>query len=280
MENKEKTMIVIVPCYNEFKRFPLQSFEKFIRDNSNIGFCFVNDGSSDLTQYFIDNLESRYKKNVCAVSLMVNLGKGEAVRRGVNFVLKNFSTKYICYLDADLSTPLEEVQRVFWLIESRQELLFVFGSRVSVFGSQIKRLSYRHYGGRVIATLIDMALKLSIYDTQCGLKIFSRDLANELFKDPFLSRWLFDVEIFAKMKLLYSLVDLNRLMKEIPINVWTEKGNSKVKFVDVVKIPFILFAIKYKYRIRANERKNNTNHASNIQSVLSSIHSSSNPLQR
>jgi len=276
MENIEKTMTIVVPCYNEFERFPLLSFENFINKNPDVRFCFVNDGSFDRTQDIIDDLKARYRENVCTLSLVVNRGKGEAVRKGINYVLSNFSTKYICYLDADLSAPLEEVKKVHLRIESEPELLFVFGSRVSVFGSQIKRLSYRHYGGRVIATMIDMVLSLSIYDTQCGLKIFSSTLAKPLFKDPFLSRWLFDVEIFIKMKMLYSRTELNSLMKEIPVSEWTERGNSKIRFMDVVKIPFILLGIKYIYRTKKRKRKGIIDYSSEIQPTFSPVHSNLN----
>lgn len=252
---------VIVPCYNEFSRFPTNTFEKFIIGNPDVEFCFVNDGSSDRTGDLLEFLKENYIRNITVLHLPVNCGKGEAVRRGMTHMLKASSSKYLGYLDADLSTPLKEMKRILDVMKE-QQLLAAFGSRVSVFGSQISRLNYRHYGGRVIATMIDMVLRLSIYDTQCGLKIFHITLADELFKYPFLSKWLFDVEIFAIMKTIYSANDLARIMKEIPINEWNEMGGSKVKFIDVIKIPFALLSIKKKYKTR-QIRTDNTLNSSN-----------------
>lgn len=252
-----ETMIlsVIVPCYNEFSRFPTVMFDDFIRTNIDVEFCFVNDGSSDDTGNMLELLRQNHAGNVTVLHLHVNCGKGEAVRKGINYMLKNSPSTYLAYIDADLSTPLKEVIRIFDMMKE-QQLLFVFGSRVSVFGSQIHRLNYRHYGGRIIATIIDMVFHLSIYDTQCGLKIFHNTLAPEVFKRPFLSRWLFDVEIFAIMKDIYSTDDLTDIMKEIPINEWNEMGDSKVRFMDIVKIPFALLNIKKKYGSRKLHKYN------------------------
>lgn len=240
---------VIVPCYNEFSRFPAEVFEDFILANAEVEFCFVNDGSTDATARVLESLRQRHVRNVKVLHLTVNAGKGEAIRNGINYMLVNSSSYYLGYLDADLSTPLNEVKRMLSIIR-QQQLMLVFGSRVSVFGSRIHRLNYRHYGGRIVATMIDLVLGLSIYDTQCGLKIFHKTLALEVFKQPFLSRWLFDVEIFAIMKNIHPINSLVTVMKEIPINEWNEMGDSKVRFMDVIKIPFLLVRIKRKYRAK------------------------------
>jgi dolichyl-phosphate beta-glucosyltransferase len=238
---------VIVPCYNEYMRFPLLEYECFIAAKKDINFFFVNDGSNDETQSLLYDLQLKFSENVKVLSLEKNYGKAEAVRQGVMFALVHSNAQYLSYLDADLSTPLSELQRLYLMISEKDNLMLVFGSRVSVFGSRIKRLSYRHYGGRIIATMIDMVLNLSIYDTQCGLKVIKRPLAEQLFRDAFITRWLFDVEIFAKMKLLFPKNNLMELMQEIPINEWTEKGDSKVKVVDVLKVPFALMRIRRNY---------------------------------
>jgi dolichyl-phosphate beta-glucosyltransferase len=239
---------IIVPCYNEFSRLNLSSFRKLIHDYPNSKICFVNDGSNDETGILLNEFAIGLPDNVNVVHLSGNKGKAEAVRQGMLFMLDRYKSDYMCYLDADLSTPLQEAVRLADVMTKQQGLLLGFGSRVSVFGSRIKRLNYRHYGGRLIATMIDIVLNLSIYDTQCGLKVFSEALAKRIFDAPFLTRWLFDVEIFARMKLLYSIDELNYTMKEVPLTEWNEKGNSKLKFKDVLAVPFALYNIMSRYK--------------------------------
>lgn len=245
---------IIIPCYNECSRLPVDAFKSAIVKYPNANFCFVNDGSSDQTGQLLEDFALSFPSTVHVLHLSKNSGKAEAVRLGMTLMLSKGLSAYLCYLDADLSTPIVEVERLFDIMVSKSDLQLTFGSRVSVFGSQITRLSYRHYGGRLIATLIDMVLRLSIYDTQCGLKIFHHTLAKKIFIDAFLTRWLFDVEIFARIKMIYPTKDLNLVMKEIPLNEWEERGGSKIRVKDILALPLNLLSIKMKYSNNVNSQ--------------------------
>jgi hypothetical protein len=92
-----------------------------------------------------------------------------------------------------------------------------------------------------------MILKISIYDSQCGCKIFDTKLAREIFQEPFISRWLFDVELFFRIKKLYSLKDLKEMSLEIPLSSWIDKSHSKVKLTYFFKMWQDLYLINKKY---------------------------------
>jgi dolichyl-phosphate beta-glucosyltransferase len=143
-------------------------------------------------------------------------------------------TDIVGYLDADLSTPLEEMND-FDAIFKKRNVDMVFGSRISRIGSHIQRFNYRHYFGRTIATLISLYLKIPIYDSQCGAKFFHKELAKEIFNEPFISRWLFDVELFRRIQL--SGRDIEHCCWELPLDTWIEKGDSKIKVKDLLKLP-------------------------------------------
>lgn len=243
----EKDIITgIVPCYNEFERLSTEQFINVLRKNDTIQFCFVNDASTDHTLDLLNGLKQSYPERVHVLDLRKNVGKAEAIRQGVLFMSRVTQSEFIAYLDADLSAPLTELLRLYTIIQSEQ-LLFVFGSRVAIYGSKINRNFFRHYLGRVFATGASMVLNMVIYDTQCGLKIFHKDIAQELFEKPFISRWLFDIEIIARLKLNYNESEMLNLMKEVPLNEWIEKGDSKLRIRDLLRIPLLFIKIKYHY---------------------------------
>lgn len=243
--NKDHNIAIIIPCYNEGSMLELGVFRAFLAKHVNVSLCFVNDGSTDNTLSVLNGLKS---ERVNIINLEKNQGKAEAVRAGINTILKEDKYNYIAYLDADLSTPLSEIFYLVEALEADPNLEMVFGSRILKVGSKIDRKWSRFLIGRVIATFISRALKLKVYDTQCGAKVFNSELAQEVFKEPFISSWLFDVEIMFRVLKLFGRSDGELKMKEIPLNIWEEKGNSKLKWTYGFKVFFDLYKIKKQYK--------------------------------
>ena len=120
------------------------------------------------------------------------------------------------------------------------------GSRIKLIGNKVNRSLKRHYFGRIFATIISQfILKVPIYDTQCGAKIFNSKVIDVLFDKPFQSKWLFDVELLLRLK--NNNYNLQNTVVEIPLNEWTEMGNSKIKFTEVLSFPFQLIKIYFHY---------------------------------
>jgi hypothetical protein len=91
-------------------------------------------------------------------------------------------------------------------------------------------------------------LKLRFYDTQCGAKLLKSNIITDIFDEPFISPWLFDVEIVFRILQNKKLNNPANLIYEQPLNRWEEKGESKIKFKDLLKIPVELFKIWKKYK--------------------------------
>ena len=226
--NTNFDLIIVIPCYNEAERLKVAQYKHFLKKHQRVLLCFVNDGSDDDTEIVLQKIKNAYPSQVFLISQAKNTGKAEAVRVGVLKCAKEFYTNKIAYLDADLSTSLKECVKMSKKISSNT--YFVFGSRIAKLDSTINRKHYRFFIGRCIATLISRQLKLKIYDTQCGCKIFKQPLAVFLFQEQFISRWLFDVELFHRLIAIYGRTKLKSIAKEIPLQYWSDTDDSKVPF--------------------------------------------------
>ena len=100
----------------------------------------------------------------------------------------------------------------------------------------------------MIAFWINAIIRLPVHDTQCGAKLIEADLAAKIFAEPFISSWLFDVELFARIIGLYGRQQAARKIYEVPLRRWTDVGDSKISPAYVPKIPVELFRIYWKYR--------------------------------
>jgi glycosyltransferase involved in cell wall biosynthesis len=253
MSTQHDTSIVI-PCYNEEKGISISEYSNFLDNNPEAFICFVNDGSTDNTLKVLNVLKEKHPTQIHILSLEKNSGKAEAVRAGINYCNQNSNHQYIGYLDADLATTLEE------FIELRNhlrgEIIFSFGSRIRKIGSTIERENSRFLIGRVVATFISNILDIKVYDTQCGSKLFTREISEELFQKEFISKWLFDVEIFYRMIHIYGREKAIKKMQEIPLKLWVDKGDSKVKFTYGFKLWFDLFKISREYKKIAKNLSN------------------------
>ncbi len=241
-------LVIVIPAFNEEKRITLKKYFDFLNMHKDVMLCFVNDGSTDQTKKLLHNIELSSHKNVKIIEHKKNLGKATAVLTGFQFCNKNINYSKIAYLDADLATSLEECYEISKNIDTTTS--FVFGSRIRKLDSFIRRKSYRFFIGRFIATLISKQLKLPVYDTQCGCKVFSNLLAHEIFQQKFVSAWLFDVEIFHRIQNIYGKQGLIRISKEIPLRSWIDKNHSKVSLFYFFKIWFELLMIKRIYTIK------------------------------
>lgn len=222
-------VMIVVPCYNEQLRLPMEQFQRFLSE-STVNFVFVDDGSRDKTLERLKNLRKGREDRVFVLALPQNRGKAEAVRMGLNFALDQ-NAQYAGYWDADLSTPLEAITEFMEVFAARPDLDMVFGSRVKLLGRKVHRKTSRHYLGRVFATTVSLILRLPIYDTQCGAKIFRVGPGTrELVAEPFGSRWVFDVELLARyIRRLGSPNLAATRIYEYPLNAWEDVGGSKVK---------------------------------------------------
>jgi len=237
---------IVIPCFNEAERFKTAEFLNFVNEISDVDLCFVNDGSKDTTLQKLTELQNQKPERMKVISYSDNRGKAEAVREGILQMLASNSYHWIAFADADLATPLREMLRLINIARQEKETLIVMGSRIERMGVTIQRKFYRHFTGRIFAGVISILFRLNAYDTQCGAKVFRADWAEVIFRKPFLSHWLFDVEMLLRVRNLRP--DYNRIIHEVPLNVWLEQGHSKIRFSHLLKMPVQLGKIYFTYK--------------------------------
>ena len=236
---KNNLISFVIPCYNETKRinFLLNSILKFQIDkykNYKLEFIIINDGSTDDTEIKIKN-HTIYKKFFFKlITYKVNKGKGFALMQGI------YASKYdwVITIDVDLSVTISEaIKRFNEYFEPNINIYF--GSR-NHFKSIVYKKQHRQLIGSIFHIIIQIVLGIKIKDTQCGFKIYQRNLINSLSQNIISHGYTFDLELAV-------LCSKNKIMiKEIPVN-WLHKEGSKVNlFIDSFKMLIDIFKIRFR----------------------------------
>lgn len=177
---------IVIPCYNESKDIA-QNVDIVKNYLNNKGFDYelilVNDGSKDNTKEVIESIP-----DVVALSYDKNLGKGGAVKYGI----ENASGDYVLFMDADLSTDISAIDKIYDLGPSYD---LIIGSRHAK-GSVIKKKQpfMRVFIGWCCRLLVKMLFHTKLKDTQCGFKAMRIDIAKKITEKQLVNNFAFDVE--------------------------------------------------------------------------------------
>ena len=224
---------IVIPAYNEESRLP-HSLEQVLvflgRQPYTSEVIVVENGSSDRT-YEVAQAFTRENENLRVVQNEMR-GKGRAIHRGV----KESKGEYIFMCDADLSMPIEEVNK--FIPPQLQQVDIAIGSREAPGSVRYHEPSYRHFTGRVFNTLIRWLVLPGLQDTQCGFKCIRAAVAREIFPYQTLMGWAFDVELlYIARRHGYGIV-------EIPID-WYFNADSKISvFRDSLRMFLDLLSIR------------------------------------
>jgi len=238
---------VVIPCYNEEERLSGQEFKNFVHSNLGYHLCFVNDGSTDRTLEVLEELRKGNENKISIYDCAKNGGKAEAVRQGVLHLANDPQLDYIGYLDADLSTDFRDFDDLVKTMEN-SNFKIVSGSRMSRMGANITKESARKIISKTINLIIRSILKMPFNDTQCGAKIMDKEIAQLVFNKKFITRWLFDVEIFMRMRKHYGKDKVQELICEQPLKRWIHADGSKLSMKDSIKIVGQLAKIAVHYK--------------------------------
>ena len=229
------TTAIIVPCYNEGERLPVDAFKAYMGAHPETHFFFVNDGSRDNTLEVLLRLGTAFPRQARVISYTRNRGKAEAVRSGMLEVLgSSQDIDILGFWDADLATPLDELPKFLKSFSEDTHIGVVIGSRRGCPGV-ISRTWFRKTVSACISWVIRHLIRVPFADTQCGAKLFRRSFAESVFERPFKSKWLFDVEIFKRIRALHA-APLASCVSVHPLAHWTDVPGSKLTLLQAGSI--------------------------------------------
>ena len=227
---------VVVPCYNEEKRFQ-KGFDHYFSYLSKQKYpwelIFVNDGSKDNTLKLIRAC-AKDKSSIQVISYNKNHGKGYAIVQGII----NAKGKYILFTDLDHSVPINTVEGFFKHFERGYQV--AIGSR-RIEGAKI--LIHQHFLreilGRGFTLLVRLLIDWKIKDATCGFKTFEKNVAQKIFNKITIYDWAFDAEI------LFICKKLNIRVAQAPVT-WSDVRGTKVSLgKDVARSFFGLIKIRW-----------------------------------
>lgn len=222
---------LVIPAYNEALRLPatLKRIDAYCRKQHwRYELIVVDDGSTDETAA----IAARWGGSIRLAQLPRNYGKGAAVRHGF------FQSRYpwVLFSDADLSTPIEEIEQFLPHLDAADVLIGsrdLAGSRV-----EVRQAFLKESFGKIGNALIQLFLLPGFSDTQCGFKLFARSACTPLFTLQRIERWGFDFE------LLFLARKAGLRVKEIPVR-WRNDTQSKVRWTSYPKTLLELATIRW-----------------------------------
>ena len=240
---------MVIPAYNEAARL-LPTLDRTAEYLSSAGFAsaeilVVDDGSKDQTADLVRQAGPRLERPGLAVRVISNpgnRGKGYSVRNG----MRNSTTEWVLFSDADLSAPIEEFDKLWQAVE-QDGVDVAIGSRAldrSLIGE--RQPLFREVSGRIFNLAVRIVTRLPFADTQCGFKLFSRRAADLVAGKQLIERFGFDVEQ------LYLARHFGLMIREVPVR-WNDVEGTKVStlsgvdaFVDVARVRWNSLSGKYR----------------------------------
>ncbi|MDG1573362.1 response regulator [Robiginitalea sp. M366] len=243
---QEHCVGVVIPCYNEGDRLQEEIFQEFVDRNLGYHLCFVNDGSTDNTLEVLQRIRKGRENQISIHDCAQNGGKAEAVRQGMLHLAQDPQLDYIGFLDADLSTDFTDFDNLVQTLKTGPYGV-VSGSRIQRMGANITKESARAVISKGINLLIRTILGMPFKDTQCGAKVMHRQLVPSLFREAFVTRWIFDVELFMRLRQQFGRDTAREMICELPLTRWIHADGSKLSMRDSLKIGFQLLKIVKTY---------------------------------
>ena len=231
---------IVVPAFNETQRIvpTLEAILAYAAQREHdFEILVVDDGSSDGTAALVSERFAGLE-HLRVLAYAPNRGKGHAVRFG----LRHATGDWVLFSDADLSTPIEQLDAMLAAGERGADI--VIASR-ALGGAEIRERQpfYREAGGKLFNRLVRLLVLPELHDTQCGFKLFRRAAIEPVLGDLEIDGFAFDVEILALAEAAGAQI------VEVPA-IWTNSPSSRVRISAAARAYVDLLRIRRRARVR------------------------------
>ena len=229
-KNKFEEISVIIPVYKDEKRLKrsLPKIHKYLTDNFNRFEIII---TLDPPKGDTETIAKDIHKDIILMENKERMGKGHSIRKSI--LTARYET--ILFLDVDLSTPIEETEKLMKYLDDHH---IVICSR-NLQNSNIKKKQplIRSTCGKIFPLFVKLLVIKDIKDTQCGFKMFRNETIEPIFSKQKIDGFAFDAELLLIAK------KLGYKIKEVPVE-WTNSDDSRLNVfkdsilmgIDVIKI--------------------------------------------
>jgi len=227
---------ILIPIYNEIAY--LDEFTKRLKqtfDSEDAEYIFINDGSTDGSNEWLDKFVSNQKsKKIKSINLKRNYGKGNALQQGI----KNSIGDYLLFQDADLELDTADSLEMYKIIKNDSRMECVFGSRYLI-GQLMKSNNYLYkFVGKFNSFLFNILFNQSLSDVHCGTKIVSRKIINNIKLT--INDFGFEIDIASQIaKKKYKIFEFG--ISYYPRSV---KEGKKITWLDGIKCYYYLLKLR------------------------------------
>ncbi len=229
------SLSILIPAFNEEKRLPptIEKLEAFLATRAwrFVEVLVVDDGSLDGTSEVVEELSARDPR-YRLLRNPGNRGKGYSIRHG----MLNARGEWILFTDADLSTPIEELDKLEQALQKSGSPVAIGSRAVDRSLVEVHQAGIRELAGRFFNLVMRLVTGMPYLDTQCGFKLFRLDAAREIFKWQLLDGFGFDVEA------LYLARKRGFSVEEVPVR-WRNVEGTTVSlwrgldaFADILRV--------------------------------------------
>ncbi len=247
---------LVLRCFNnQQQNAATLAASLFVR--TGLGVVLVDDGTGDAS--VVDGLRADASDRVHVLRVPTDVPNGEALRQGMLWALAH-GARHVGFADSEFATPPNEIMRLLDALE-HQKLAVVLGSRIARVGAHIQHGTVRHGMARVFAALASIALRVTVYDTQCDAKWFRVNPAlDAALAEPFTTGWAFDVELLGRLMGRWGAgprVEDDDIL-EIPVRAWREGGRTRTSLRDVLGGLWSLIVLSARSRSLGTEHTERT----------------------
>ena len=232
-------LTILIPAFNESKRLPetLKRVQEYcaVSFHESYEILVIDDGSTDQTDEMVRKMQTS-NPNLKVHRYSENRGKGYALRTGMRLA----AGRFILFMDADLSTPIEEMDHLLPVFQEGAQVVIASRKRA---GAKITRRQplLRESMGKTFTWMSNKLLGLHFSDLTCGFKAFESATGKDLFALQKIDGWAYDSEV------LFLAVRRGYRVREVPVT-WVHSADTRVRLLrDVFSSLKGLFQIRWNW---------------------------------